>query len=219
MRMGHQGDTVGTQPVNSLKSWRSVGTRTPVFTVRGPVSAHWQLNRLPDDLLNKASIEFYKDGADAVFGPPHILRYLDKVGITMLVFKLTEARKFSRDDRLRSIAPRPEATRLKMPAVSGPLSPISVVVAHHRADGTRYQHCTIGIDWRYDERDRCSKAQGHRSTREVRVDTCSAERHWARSASRRICASACSARGAGTVRTTGPGAPFEKLLRSQDIVS
>jgi len=31
-----------------------------------PVSAGRQLNELPDDLWTKISIEFYKDGADAV---------------------------------------------------------------------------------------------------------------------------------------------------------
>lgn len=32
-----------------------------------PVSARRQLNDLPDELWTKISIEFYKDGADAVF--------------------------------------------------------------------------------------------------------------------------------------------------------
>ena len=32
-----------------------------------PVSTRRQLNDLPDDLWNRISIEFYKDGADAVF--------------------------------------------------------------------------------------------------------------------------------------------------------
>src|SRR5437870_2422461 len=94
----------------------------------------------------------------------------------LLVFKLTEARKFSRDDRLRSGTRRPEGARLKTPAVSSSLTPISVVVVHRRADGARHQHCAIGIDRRYDERDRCSKIQGHLSTQGVGVDTCTTER-------------------------------------------
>jgi ATP-dependent Lon protease len=36
-------------------------------TLLMPVSARRQLNDLPDDLWTKLSIEFYKDGADAVF--------------------------------------------------------------------------------------------------------------------------------------------------------
>ena len=32
-----------------------------------PVSSRRQLNELPDELWTKISIEFYKDGADAVF--------------------------------------------------------------------------------------------------------------------------------------------------------
>src|SRR6202521_6479069 len=36
-------------------------------TLLMPVSARRQLNDLPDDLWTKISIEFYKDGADAVF--------------------------------------------------------------------------------------------------------------------------------------------------------
>ena len=36
-------------------------------TLLMPVSARRQLNDLPDELWTKLSIEFYKDGADAVF--------------------------------------------------------------------------------------------------------------------------------------------------------
>src|ERR1022692_2835525 len=36
-------------------------------TLLMPVSARRQLNDLPDDLWTRISIEFYKDGADAVF--------------------------------------------------------------------------------------------------------------------------------------------------------
>jgi ATP-dependent Lon protease len=36
-------------------------------TLLTPVSARRQLNDLPDDLWTKINIEFYKDGADAVF--------------------------------------------------------------------------------------------------------------------------------------------------------
>src|SRR5579864_6290827 len=36
-------------------------------TLLMPVSARRQLNDLPDELWTKISIEFYKDGADAVF--------------------------------------------------------------------------------------------------------------------------------------------------------
>jgi len=36
-------------------------------TLLMPVAARRQLNDLPDDLWTKISIEFYRDGADAVF--------------------------------------------------------------------------------------------------------------------------------------------------------
>lgn len=36
-------------------------------TLLMPVAARRQLNDLPDDLLTRISIEFYKDAADAVF--------------------------------------------------------------------------------------------------------------------------------------------------------
>jgi ATP-dependent Lon protease len=36
-------------------------------TLLMPVSARRQLNELPDELWTKISIEFYEDGADAVF--------------------------------------------------------------------------------------------------------------------------------------------------------
>jgi len=36
-------------------------------TLLMPVSARRRLNDLPDDLWTKISIEFYEDGADAVF--------------------------------------------------------------------------------------------------------------------------------------------------------
>jgi len=42
-------------------------TRGGAQTLLLPVSSRRQLNELPDELWTKISIEFYKDGADAVF--------------------------------------------------------------------------------------------------------------------------------------------------------
>ena len=55
----------------------------------------------------------------------------------LLASQLTEARKFSRDDRLRSSTPGREAARLKVPALSRSWSLISFVVVHRSADGDR----------------------------------------------------------------------------------
>jgi len=78
----------------------------------------------------------------------------------LLASQLTEARKFSRDDRLRSSTPGREAVRLKVPTLSRSWSLLSFVVVHRSADGDRDYHRAIGIKRRYDERDRRSKAQG-----------------------------------------------------------
>ena len=89
----------------------------------------------------------------------------------LLASQLPEARKFSRDDRLRSSTPGPEAVRLKTPALSHSLALISFVVVHRSADGDR-DHRTIGIKRRYDERDRRSKAQGCHPAQGAGVDAC-----------------------------------------------
>jgi hypothetical protein len=46
----------------------------------------------------------------------------------------TEARKFSRDDRLRSSTPGPEAVRLKVPTLSRSWSLISFAVVDRSAE-------------------------------------------------------------------------------------
>ena len=88
--------------------------------------------------------------------------------MTKLLFasELTEARKFSHDDRLRSGTPGWQAVRLKTPALSHSSTLISFVVVHRSVDGCRDQHRAIGIKRRFDERDRRSKAQGHRPAKE-----------------------------------------------------
>jgi hypothetical protein len=88
----------------------------------------------------------------------------------LLVSELTEARKFSHDDRLRSGTLGPEAMRLKTPALSRSWSLISFVVVHRSADGCRDHHRAIGIKRRYDERDRRSKAQGCHPAQGAGVD-------------------------------------------------
>src|SRR5688572_23868598 len=85
---------------------------------------------------------------------------------------LTEARKFSRDDRLRSSTPGPEAVRLKVPRLSHSWSLISFAVVHRSADGDRGYHRGIGTKRRYDERDHRSKAQGCQSAQGAGVGAC-----------------------------------------------
>ena len=83
-----------------------------------------------------------------------------------------EARKFSRDDRLRSSTPGREAVRLKVPTLSRSWSLISFVVVRRRADGNRDYHRAIGIKWRYDERDRRSEAQGYHPAQGAGINAC-----------------------------------------------
>src|SRR6266849_7570465 len=90
----------------------------------------------------------------------------------LLASELTEARKFSRDDRLRSSTPGPEAVRLKTPALSQSWALISFVVVYRSADGDWDYHRAIGIKRRYDERDRRSKAQGCHPAQGAGVDAC-----------------------------------------------
>lgn len=90
----------------------------------------------------------------------------------LLASQLTDARTFSRDDRLRSSTPGREAVRLKVPTLSRSWFLISFVVVHRSADGDRDYHRAIGIKRRYDERDRRSEAQGCHSAQGVRVDAC-----------------------------------------------
>ena len=94
--------------------------------------------------------------------------------MTKLLFasELTEARKFSHDDRLRSGTPGQQAVRLKTPALSQSSTLFSFVVVHRSADGCRNHHRAIGIKRRYDERDRRSKAQGHRPAQGVGASAC-----------------------------------------------
>ena len=90
----------------------------------------------------------------------------------LLASELTETRKFSHDDRLRSGTPGPEAARLKTPALSHYWTVISFVVAHRSADGCRDHHRAIGIKRRYDETDRRSKARGRRPAQGVGASAC-----------------------------------------------
>jgi hypothetical protein len=90
----------------------------------------------------------------------------------LLASQLTEARKFSCDDRLRSSTPEREAVRLKLPTLSRSWSLISFVVVHRSADGDRDYHRAIGIKRRYDERDRRSEAQGCHPAQGPGVDAC-----------------------------------------------
>ena len=60
------------QPEKLHKNRTRLGGRTMAIgkqaqTLLIPVSARRKLNDLSDDLWTKISIEFYKDGADAVF--------------------------------------------------------------------------------------------------------------------------------------------------------
>jgi hypothetical protein len=90
-----------------------------------------------------------------------------------LASELTEARKFSRDDRLRSGTPGPETVRLRTPTLSRSWTLISfVVVVHRNADGGRDHHRAIGIKRRYDEGDRRSEVQGCRPAQGAGVDAC-----------------------------------------------
>jgi hypothetical protein len=90
----------------------------------------------------------------------------------LLASQLNEARKFSRDDRLRSSTPGREAVRPKPPILSHSWSPISFVVVHRGADGDRDYHRAIGIKRRYDERDRRSRAQGCHPAQGAGGDAC-----------------------------------------------
>lgn len=89
-----------------------------------------------------------------------------------LASRLTEARKFSRDDRLRSSTPGPQAVRLKVPTLSRSWSLISFVVVHRSADGDRDYRRAISIKRRYHESDRRSKAQGCLPAQGAGDDTC-----------------------------------------------
>lgn len=90
----------------------------------------------------------------------------------LLASELTEARKFSYDDGLRSGTPELEAVRLKTPALSCSWTLISFVVVHRNADGDPNHHRAIGIKRRYDERDRLSKAQGYRRAQGTGAGAC-----------------------------------------------
>jgi hypothetical protein len=90
----------------------------------------------------------------------------------LLASELTEARKFSHADRLRSGTPGPEAARLKTPALSHSWALIPFVVVHRIADGCRDHHRAIGVKRRYDERGLRSKAQGCRPAQGAGVDAC-----------------------------------------------
>jgi len=90
----------------------------------------------------------------------------------LLASELTEARKFSRDDRLRSGTPGPETVRLKTPTLSRSWTLISFVVVHRNADGDRDHHRAIGIKRRCDEGDCRSEVQGCRSAQGAGVDAC-----------------------------------------------
>ena len=90
----------------------------------------------------------------------------------LLASELTEARKFSRDDRLRSGTPGSETVRLKAPTLSRSWTLISFVVVHRNADGDREHHRAIGIKRRYDEGDRRSEVQGCRPAQGAGVDAC-----------------------------------------------
>src|SRR5260370_10111480 len=90
----------------------------------------------------------------------------------LLASELTEARKFSHKDRLRSGTPGPKAVRLKTPALSHSWTLISFVVVHRSADGCRDHHRAIDIKRRHDERDRRSKAQGCRPAQGAGVGAC-----------------------------------------------
>jgi len=94
-----------------------------------------------------------------------------------LASELTEARKFSRDDRPRSGTPGPETVRLKTPTLSLS-SLISFVVVHCNADGDRDHHRAIGIKRRYDEGDRRSEVQGCRPAQGAGVDACTQNAQW-----------------------------------------
>ena len=90
----------------------------------------------------------------------------------LLASELTEARKFSHDDRLRSSTPGREAVRLKAPSLSHSSSLISFVVVHRSADGDRDYHSAIGIKRRYDERDRRSQAQRYHPAQGAGINAC-----------------------------------------------
>jgi hypothetical protein len=90
----------------------------------------------------------------------------------LLVSELTEARKFSRDDRLRSGTPGPEAAPLKTPTLSRSWTLISIVVVHRNADGDRDHRRAIDTKRHYDGRDRRSKAQGCRPAQGAGFDAC-----------------------------------------------
>ena len=106
-------------------------------------------------------------------GLPFRIQHAIRKKITMMKLMLasqrTEARKFLRDDRLRSSTPGPEAVRLKTPALSHSWALISFVVVHRSADDDRDHHRAIGIKRRYD-RSRRSKAQGCHPAQGAGVD-------------------------------------------------
>lgn len=130
----------------------------------------------------------------------------------------TEARKFSRDDKLRLGSLGPEVVRLKAPTLSRFWGLISVVVVYHGA-GTRDHHRAIDSKWRRDEGDRYSRTRGYRPVQRAGVDACASERQCARSAPRGVRASAGSSRGARMVRPNRRGASSETPLSLQEIVS
>jgi hypothetical protein len=136
-----------------------------------------------------------------------------------LAANLTEARKFFRDDEMRSGTPGPDVVRVRMPSVSRAWGSISIAVVNRNADVAQDHHGSSGSKWRCDEGDHCSREQGYRPVQRTGVDARTTDRPCARSALGRIRTSASSPRGAGMVRTNRRGAPSETLLSLQEIVA
>jgi len=130
-----------------------------------------------------------------------------------------EARKFSRDAKMRSSTPEPELMRSTAPALSGAWRRASIVVVYRNVDGARDYRDAAERQSQYDERRWPSKAQRHRSAPRAGADACTAEGERARSTPHRVRASARSPRGPALARTVRQGARLETLLTTVETVS
>lgn len=88
----------------------------------------------------------------------------------------TEARKFFRDDEMRSGTPGPDVARVRMPSLSRAWGAISIVVVNRNADVAQDHHGSSGSKWRRDEGDHCSREQGYRPGQRGGVDARTTER-------------------------------------------
>jgi hypothetical protein len=78
----------------------------------------------------------------------------------------TEARKFFRDDEMRSGTPGPDVVRVRMPSVSRAWGSISIVVVNRNADVAQDHHGSSGSKWHCDEGEPRRRFGGDRPVRD-----------------------------------------------------